>query len=239
MATPTTVFLAPSAAVQPFAMLHATYDTWFWPGSGRSAAHPAVLGLSAGVLPLEKLRLEVGFDFVLPSRDPLVLHAKLGSPEGALFPGSPAWAVGIFDAGVTGATALDVAYAELGKRTPLGTFSAGGYLGSARLLRTAQGASERAGFLGGVVLPPLAVDRPWLERVELRWDVVSGRNVVGATGGGVALYLTPYAAVRTGPVFYFEPSLQPGAASFLWSVQLEVDVDLAWSRRGAAAPHAG
>ncbi len=69
----------------------------------------------------------------------------------------------------------------------------------------------------------------------MRWDIVTGRNVIGATALGVALWLTRFAVVRTGPVYYFDQYLQPGAATFLWSVQLEVDVDLAGGRRGGAA----
>ena len=235
--TPTTLFWAPStAAVQRFAVLHLTYDTYFWPGSSRSAAHPVVLGVTVGVLPFERLQLEAGFDGVLPTSDPLLLNAKLGSPEDALFAGSPAWAVGIFDAGVTDATALNIAYAVLGKRTPLGAVSAGGYVGSARLLRSSSGAVHRAGLLGGIALRPLAVNRPWLDHVEVRWDVLTGKNVAGATGGGIGLFFTPWLAMLTGPVFYFDPSLQPGGAGFAWSVQLDVDLDLRAKRAPAREP---
>ncbi len=237
--TPTTLFWAPATpAVQRFAVLHLTYDTYFWPGSARSAAHPVVLGVTGGVLPFERLQLEAGFDAVLPTPDPLLLNAKLGSPEGAVFAGAPAWAIGIFDAGVTDATALNIGYAVVGKRTPLGAVSAGGYVGSARLLRSSSGAVRRAGFLGGVALPPLTVNWPWLDRAELRWDILTGKNVAGATGGGIALFFTPFVAMLTGPVFYFEPALQPGGAGFAWSVQLDVDLDFRAKRapaRGEAA----
>jgi hypothetical protein len=233
MATPTVVFRAPSADVQRFGALRVAYDTTFWPGSGRAATSPATLGLGGGVLPLDQVRLEVGFDLVFPSRDPLVLDAKLGSPEGALFSGSPSWAVGIFEAGLTAITALDACYAVLGKRTRIGTFVAGGYVGSDRLLRSSEGASQRAGLLAGFVSPSIAVERPWLERVELRWDVLTGRNVRGETGGGAALFLTPYASVVTGPVFFLDAYQQPGAARFLWEVRLEVVADLA---RGPGGP---
>jgi hypothetical protein len=232
---PTTIFRAPSADAAPLGALRVGYDTAFWPGSGRSAAVPAALGLTAGVLPVERLRLEVGFDLVFPTRDPLVLNAKLGSPEGALFAGSPSLAVGIFEAGLTALTALDVCYAALGKRTRIGTFTVGGYVGSERLLRSSEGASQRAGLLAGVVFPAIPVGAPWLQRVELRWDLLTGKNPVGETGGGAAFFLTPYAWVTTGPVFFLDPWLQPGAARFLWSVRLEVEADLGATRRGDAA----
>jgi hypothetical protein len=89
------------------------------------------------------------------------------------------------------------------------------------------------------VSPSLTVDRPWLERVEARFDILTGRNVIGEASLGVALWLTRFAVVRMGPVYYLDKYLQPGAAIFLWSVQLEVNVDLLWSRHRGAARDAG
>lgn len=37
----------------------------------------------------------------------------------------------------------------------------------------------------------------------------------------------------TGPVFYFEPEVQPGGADWMWSAQLDVDIDLGL---GASSP---
>lgn len=233
-AAPTATFQAPSAEVLPFGAVRLGYDTAFWPGSGRSAAVPVTLGLTAGISPLEAVRLEAGVDLVLPTREPLVLNAKLGSPEGALFAGAPSWAVGIHQAGVTAATSLDVVYAALGKRTPLGTLTAGGYAGSRRLLRSSSDAVQRAGFLAGITSPPIGVGATALDHLELRWDLTTGKNVLGETGGGAAFFLTPYAWVLTGPVFFLDPYLQPGAARFLWCVKLGVEADLAGPRRVTA-----
>ncbi|WP_242392996.1 hypothetical protein [Anaeromyxobacter oryzisoli] len=223
-ATPTKLFRAPSPGVQPFAVPRLAYDTYFWPGSNEVASYPVTLGVTSGVLPLEKLRLEVGLDVIVPTRDPLSLNAKLGTPEGAMFAGSPAVAVGLYEIGVTSATALDVVYAVAGKRTQFGAFAVGGYVGTGRLLRSSSGAVHRAGVLAGVALPPIAVGRPWLQRVQVRWDVVTGRNVIGATGGGLAFVFLPSLSALIGPVVFFDPAQQPGGVSWLWSVQLTVDL---------------
>ncbi|BDG05131.1 hypothetical protein [Anaeromyxobacter oryzae] len=223
-ATPSSLFWAPSSQVQPFAVPHLTYDTYFFPGSSKAASYPVTLGVTSGVLPFERLQLELGFDVLLPTRSPLFLNAKLGAPEGAMFAGSPSVAIGVYDAGVTGDSALDVFYGVVGKRTFIGAIDVGGYVGSDRLLRTSSGATERAGLLAGVALPPIAVKRPWLQRVEVRWDVVTGRNVIGATGGGLAFVFLPSLSILTGPIFFFDPPQQPAGTGWLWSVQVDVEV---------------
>ena len=53
-ATPSTTFWAPSTPfVQPFGVLHVTYDTYF----GSKAAYPIDVGLTMGVLPWKGLQL--------------------------------------------------------------------------------------------------------------------------------------------------------------------------------------
>ena len=71
-----------------------------------------------------------------------------------------------------------------------------------------------------------------IDRIHFTWDLQSGENVFGATGGGVYLYVTPVVDVLTGPVFFFDRDLQPGGSNWMWSGQLDVDFDL----RGASQP---
>jgi hypothetical protein len=56
--------------------------------------------------------------------------------------------------------------------------------------------------------------------------VQSGANALGATGGGLAIYFTPTIDLILGPVFFFEHSLQPAGSDLMWSVQLDIDLDL-------------
>ena len=72
-ATPSTTYWAPStASCQARGVPHVTYDTYFWngPEAGAQGAtgYPIDTGLTAGVLPFEKVQGEVGFDLLLPSR---------------------------------------------------------------------------------------------------------------------------------------------------------------------------
>src|SRR5205814_420047 len=93
-ATPSTTVWAPSTtAIQPFLTPHLTYDTYFWkgPSAGQpgSPLYPVTTGVTMGVLPFDSVQLEVGFDLLLPSPDPLLLNAKIGVPEDKLLPWMP------------------------------------------------------------------------------------------------------------------------------------------------------
>ena len=55
-------------------------------------------------------------------------------------------------------------------------------------------------------------------------DVQTGKNVLGAGGLGITLYFNDYVDLIVGPVFYTDKDLQPGRSSYLWTVQLDIDV---------------
>lgn len=236
-ATPTTTVWAPSTpATQGFLVGHLTYDTYFWKGpysgTAGSPVYPIDTGLTIGVLPFEKVNLEVGFDLFLPSEDPLYLNAKLAIPEGAFSAVQPGVAVGIFGAGTkrsgTGQTGYDLAYAVVGKTIPRlgGSVTLGGYYSlSDELLTGADGELHRAGLIAGVTAPDLRVDKPWLQKIVLAADVQTGENSFGAAGLAASFYFTSTASILTGPVYFFEPDLQPGGTRWMWTVQLDVDMD--------------
>ena len=134
-ATPSTTFWAPSTTyVQPFLVPHVTYDTYFWKGptagQAGSPVYPIDTGLTMGVLPWDRLQLEIGYDLFLPSQNPLLflLNAKLGTPEGTFFDGSPSLAAGIFGVGVAGksagnlGTSYDILYGQVQKTVPWGGY---------------------------------------------------------------------------------------------------------------------
>lgn len=230
-ATPSTNFWAPSTpSVQGYGVMHLTYDTYF----GSEALCPVDTGLEIGVLPWKGLQAEVGFDLFYPTdapdgavAAPLLLNAKVGGPEGALFGGSPAWSAGFYNVGFEeDVTDYNVFHAVIGKTFPrVGTLSVGGYYGlNEDLFRSSAGSLEQGGLMAGWVSP--SIDVPLIDRIVLTWDVQAGENVLGGTGGGACFYVTPAVDVLMGPVFFFDPDLQPGGSDWMWSMQVDVDVSL-------------
>jgi hypothetical protein len=230
-ATPSTTFWAPSTPfVQPFGVLHVTYDTYF----GARGAYPIDTGLTMGVLPWKGLQSEIGFDLLYPSfagsdaiEVPIALNAKIGAPEDVYFKGQPGWSVGIFGVGFKkDFNDQNVLHAMIGKTLPqVGAVSIGGYYAmNEDLFLSAEGKEQRSGFMAGWLSP--SIDVPRIDKIVLAWDVMTGQNAVGATGGGVYLYFTPAIDLLVGPVFFFENELQPGGSKSLWTVQLDVDLDL-------------
>lgn len=230
LATPSTNFWAPSTpSVQPFGVLRLTYDSYF----NEKAAYSFDTGLTIGVLPWKELQAEVGFDLFYPTvastgpvSFPIVLNAKIGAPEDVYFTGQPGWSLGIFGAGFQGGVNnQNVLYAMLGKTFPyVGSLNVGGYyaLNEALFLSSA-GEKQQLGLLAGWASP--SIDVPVIEKLAFTWDVQTGQNVLGATGGGIYVYFTPAVSLLTGPVFFFDKALQPGSSSWMWSAQIDVDID--------------
>jgi hypothetical protein len=233
MATPSTTFWPPSTpALQPFPVLHVTYDTYFQ----KSAAYPVDAGLEMGLLPSKILQAEAGFDLLYPTFSPqgaldapVLLNAKLGAAENAYFQGSPGWSAGIFGLGFKkDVTDYNVLHAMVGKTFPVGSLAAGGYYGlNEKLLRSSSGEQQRSGVMASWFSP--VIRAPKLEKVNLCWDVQSGKNVLGATGGGLYLYFTPSVDLLVGPVYFFDRDLQPGRSRWMWSMQFDADLD--WSAK--------
>jgi hypothetical protein len=230
-ATPSTTFWAPSTPfLQPLGVLHVTYDTYF----GSKAAYPIDVGLTMGVLPWKDLQSEIGFDLFYPSIDgsdaidvPLVLNAKVGAPEDTYFKGQPGWSVGIYGVGLKkGFNDQNVLHVMIGKSLPhVGVASIGGYYAlNEDLFLSADGREARSGFMAGWLSP--SIDVPRIDKIVLAWDIQTGKNALGATGGGAYLYFTPAVDLLIGPVFFFENELLPAGSKSLWSVQLDVDLDL-------------
>jgi hypothetical protein len=253
-ATPSTTFWAPSTTcVQPFLVPHITYDTYFGnkpaPASGQTSPgpiqnppiYPVTTGLTVGVLPWEKLQLEVGFDLLLPSKDPFFFNAKLGTPQGTFFNGSPALAAGVFALGTrSDGTDFDIVYAQAQENFPWGGYlSAGAYYGAgSKLLWTSSdGNVNRWGFMGAIAAPDIKVNLPGLKKMVPVADIQTGKNIFGAAGGGLYFYFNDAIDLLTGPLFFFDKALQPGGHTFFWTVQLDVDMAL-FSRPEQSAPAA-
>jgi hypothetical protein len=233
--TPSTTYWAPStASCQAWRVPHVTYDTYF--GKGPSAGGPGApnypidTGLTIGVLPFQKLQGEVGFDLLLPSPDPLYFNAKLCTPEGSLFGGSPGIGGGIYNAGTKGgSTDYNVLYLMLQKSIPNvgGYVAAGLYHGTSDALFTSStGEVNRTGAMFAFFSPDIPVGWKGLKKINLTADVQTGKNVLGAGGLGAYFYFTDTISLLTGPVWFLDQALQPGGRRWMWTVQLDVDVPL-------------
>lgn len=150
-ATPSTTYWTPATSdVQPFNVWHIGVDNYFRLyqtqneiDRGLVTSFPTDVGLTVGVLPFEKVNMEVGIDGLFPASrahptlrsigHALLFNAKLGTPEGAFF-GSwfPALNVGIFNVGTKSeVTDMNIVDFLVGKTLgPFGRIHGGYYYGN-------------------------------------------------------------------------------------------------------------
>jgi hypothetical protein len=236
LATPSSTFWAPSVATcQAAGVPHITYDTYYGKGMpppvAGAAMYPVDTGVTIGLLPYSKVQAEVGYDLLLSSGDPVFffLNAKLCTPESSLFKGSPAVSFGIYNLGFeTNVTDYNVIHLMFQKSLPFGGYvSAGFYHGTNDALFTnSDGKVARTGAMVGWLSPDINVNLKGLKKINLTADVQTGKNVLGAGGGGVYLYFNDYISLLVGPVFFVDKALQRGGAGHLWTTQLDVDIPL-------------
>jgi len=227
-ATPSTVFWTPcSIDIQAYKSVHLSYDTYFTVaekgGVRGGSAFPVDMGLTMGVLPFDKFQAEVGFDWFEPTDYPLVLNAKMGFPEGAMFTSAPALQVGIFNAGVkkdaTDMNAIDVV---TGMTLPMGVgrIHLGAYTGKKELLTGSEGKAAPSGFMAAWDLSLLPVVDGSYSRLGLCADWMSGKNVLGGGGPGAAWYFSKNASILTGPVWFNDEGLN---GKWKWTVQFDAN----------------
>lgn len=245
LGTPSTTFWTPATTyVQPYLVPHVTYDTYFRDNS----TYPIDTGLTMGILPFEKVQAEIGFDFFMPAPNAstgsaLQLNGKIGVPEGAFAAWQPGISGGIYGLGFKDRLSnYNLLHAEISKTLPvIGTLIGGAYYSlnqDIMLSNLATGArGDRAGGMGAYVTPDINISGvPGLNKVNFFADFMTGSNSYGAVGGGVGIFFTPAIDILTGPVFFLESAAQPNASSWMWSIQLDVDIEL--FRKPAAPPPA-
>lgn len=238
-ATPSTTYWTPATSdVQPYRVWHITYDSYFT--IARSAANsgdfPTDVGLTVGVLPFPKLNLEVGFDWLEPLDDPLLLNAKFGTPEGSLFSGSPALNLGIFNVGTDtdendgdGRTDYNIVHFMVGKSIPMiGRLHVGYYIGNKKALNEVVGGSlntdgdENDGFMIGYdrgFLPAKDADGEYNKWVFAA-DWATGKNALGGGGVGIYHYFTRNIDLLAGPVWFNEKDIN---GVMKWTLQLDIN----------------
>lgn len=232
-ATPSTTYWTPATTdIQPYGVWHITYDSYFtvFRKADKGAGDfPTDVGLTVGVLPFEKLQMEVGVDLLEPSDDPLFFNAKIGTPEGALFPGSPAINVGIFNVGTQTSkdktrTDQNIGHIMFGKTIPvLGRLFAGYYVGNATVLKNSKGETDNHGVMVGFdhgFLPKKEKDGSEYNRVVLAADYASGKNSFGGGGVGLYYYFTKNIDLLTGPVWFNDEGIN---GKWKWTVQLDIN----------------
>jgi len=231
-ATPSTTYWTPCVMdVQPYGVWHITYDSYFTVGKKGDKARdfPTDAGLTVGVLPYEKLNLEVGYDLLQPSDDPSFFNAKLGTPENSLFDGSPGLNVGIFNVGTRRDVAdYDVLDFIAGKTLPLdlGRIHVGYYTGLTNTLKdtSTDGDGANGGFMIGwdKGICPVNDDKGKFQfnRFVLAGDWATGKNALGGGGAGIYTYFTQDISLLVGPVWFNDKTLN---GDMLWTIQLDIN----------------
>ena len=236
-ATPSTQIWIPSTDIQPYKKLHFGFDQYIKDRGNSPAAINAdgreynVInnGLTIGVLPFEKIQMEVGIDqraygAEVPDKAPFYFNVKIGTPEDSLFKNSPAIAVGGYDFGTKKATATtwgtdyNMVYGLIAKTLgKAGRFSVGYYQGNDKLLLDKNLQKDEKGVLA-------SWDRTISEISDKLWvavDYQGGENVYGALSYGVAWKFAPNVGVILGMDDWNNSNLKP-----TYTIQVDIDLDL-------------
>lgn len=205
-ATPSTQIWIPSTDIQAYKTFHFGFDTYIRDGKEQNSelnVPPVVdLGLTAGVLPYQKIQAEAGFDLIYGGfntsagldKHPIYFNAKVGTPEDAWFKGSPAVAIGGYGFGTrkgevqsgsytkTG-TDANIFYGLVAKTLPVvGRLSAGYYgLNKKSSVATVYDSNGVMGDDSGFLA---SWDRTMSEISDKLWFAVDhqgGKNAYGAT----------------------------------------------------------
>jgi hypothetical protein len=225
LATPSTQIWIPSTDVKDFKNYHIDIDNYtrFSSNKNYNYANPNLynIGLSAGVSPLENIKLEIGIDALKSGygddsltgyaydRAPIYFNAKLGTPEDAFgIKGLPAFAVGAYNLGTYDkaeyglSTRQNIAYALVGKTLPvIGRLSAGGYYGSKRALASTGNPSNTNNNTGVMA----SWDRTMSEISDKLWfavDYMSGNNANGEVSFGASWAFSKQISVIAGVVVF-------------------------------------
>ncbi|HBA89322.1 MAG TPA: hypothetical protein DCZ75_15445 [Geobacter sp.] len=221
MATPSTQIWIPSTDVQAYKTLHLGIDNYTRTSSNGSGIRPNAydLGLTAGVLPFEKVQAEVGVDYMTYGSDamdgsPIYFNGKVATPEGSLFTMSPALAVGGYGFGTkSDFTDLNIVYGLVAETVPVvGRFSAGYYKGNDKALLS----TDDHGVL-------LSWDRTLSEISDKLWlgvDYQGGDNAVGAFSFGASWAFAKNVSVIFGYDIYNDKAL---AGENTFTTQLDIN----------------
>jgi len=196
LATPSTQIWIPSTDVKGFKEVNISIDNYIrFSDAADAGPNYYDLGITAGVLPFENFKLELGVDYYTDNmayggtfasaqtKHPMFFNFKAGIPEDAFgIKGLPAvaagmYGIGTYDKGTSGNTMQNIAYGLVAKTLPvIGRISVGGYNGAEKNL----GTNVNSGILA-------SWDRSMPEISDKLWlavDYMSGKNYNGAVSFG-------------------------------------------------------
>jgi hypothetical protein len=184
------------------------------------------VGVVAGVLPFEAVKLEIGIDYLTTGTKakiddyPVYFNTKLATAEDLGFKGMPALAVGAYNLGTYDkpeaglSTRQNLVYGLLAKTMPVvGRISAGGYYGAKRGL--ANGTNSADSSMNSGVMA--SWDRTISEVSDKLWtavDYMSGNNGNGQLGIGASWAFSKQITLLAG-VQIFNPFYKPSGGETL------------------------
>lgn len=230
-ATPSTLIWTPSNDIKAFKVFHIDADNYTPLRSrdrnGNKLYVQQVYGFETGLLsgnpetnvlgriwePLSRVMAEAGFDYKKgwgSTLDtwPWYFNFKIGVPEDAYFKYMPAFAIGIYDAGIKrNQTNYNVWYFRFGRTFSLGRFSLGrlsaGYFnGNSKLLLDKNGQRDNAGLM-------VAWDRAMPEISDRLWlcvDYQGTQSSYGALNVGFSWKFTDNISTLIGYDVYNNPN---------------------------------
>lgn len=189
--TPSTQIWIPSTDFQKWKTMHLGLDSYIRTERINEVRGSGIfdLGLTTGLLPFEKFQGEIGVDYLTMGDSnydnyPMYFNLKVGLPEGVIFKGSPAIALGAYNIGLKkNLTNYNILYGAIAKSIPvLGRVTVGYYSGNDKLLVDENLKKASNGLL-------LSWDRTISEISDKLWlavDYQGGNNYLGALNIGAA-----------------------------------------------------
>ena len=226
----TTFWTSETPDFQPYGVFHLGIDDYFRIDHPHDPSfYTDFTAPTVGILPFQKIQMEVGVDYFGNAPHPWYGNAKVGSPEGSFRKWQPALEVGVFGVGAkyhqsAGQSRMDfdVLYGVIGKTIPkLGRFSIGPYLGNHAALLNGNGKPDNVGFMTGLDHGFLPSKDKEFNRVVFAMDYASGHNAIGAAGGGFYYYFTKDISLLVGPTFFNDKAINGR-----WKLSTQLDINL-------------
>ncbi len=231
-ATPSTTFWTPTVMdIQPFGVLHLGVDNFFSVlknGKDPVNSLPTDVQGTIGILPFEKIQVEIGVDGLYPkdaNNAPVYFNGKIGSPENGLFKHAPGLGAGIFNAGTKkDKTNYNIGYGYIGKSIPyLGRFTAGYYTGNDKLLVDSKGNKANRGYMASYDHGFFSVKdgSGEYDKIILGADYASGKNSYGGGGGGIYYFFNKDVSLMAGAIKFNEKAINGK-----WKVTVQLDANI-------------
>lgn len=230
-ATPSTQVWIPSTDIQAFKTLHLNIDNYVRTSNSNAGTREPnvyVLGPTVGLLPFETVQMEAGFDYIANGTAydnyPLYFHAKVATPENALFSQSPALAIGGYNFGTNSSsssptrTDQNIVYGLVAKTLPVvGRISAGYFVGNDKVLLDDKGEKDNKGLL-------LSWDRTMSEISDKLWvsvDYQGSDSSMGALSFGASWAFAKNVSLLVGYDIYNNDKV---AGQNTFTTQLDINI---------------